>query len=411
MNSAETQEFEDPLDFKIPDGEYPSTLTRIPKTFTITTDSYISLCSRVYAAFCSQHADFAESVSESAFQYYATFLLWKRFANLLSSSAKNKVRFWGEISDSFRGHSLPVPLYTYLQGIGHFREPHGFERKFILPTYPMHEEVGGVYYTFGEIDSVTHCFYEAFPAPGIAALRILADINFTYSKKNRIWDLPEALRPDEAYMESDKPTNNLLGWAPAKLLTIGQQDLFKSLKIDDSLLNRTDFASDNGVDRLCTKIDKLIRGCSDDPDYRRFGICESQPRSVMGSVVQGMTLHKFHTESFKFNRSVMYCEGNFSVSSPYKAIESLNKGAVVSGYRMAKEPVGNIHCWSCYDFKQYTSVPDSWIRSRNEIYTHGSVERLNNILWTTGYSSKRIFQNQCIQHSMFQNKEDWNIYK
>lgn len=402
----------DPLDFKTPDSVLHSTPNRVPKGFTITTDSYVSLCSRVYVAFCSQHPDFAESISESAFQYYATLLLWKRFADILQCPDRGGSVLRGELVNLFHysNTSVPIPLRTYFRGIGHFRDPHSYERQFMLPICPLSEEIGGVAYTFGKVNAKTHAFYEAYPAPGIAALRMVADINYTNNrcKENLIWDLPPGLRPDEGTGEL-KPTKNLVGWAPAQCLTTDQLNMMESLKINDNFLRNSDISSaGNSVTKLCTGINRFFWhfNCYNDT---KFGIASSLSLPSTGSVVQGIPIIKY-PEPFEFDRSAMYCEGNLSVSSSYKVNDNLNKGAVISGYRMAKEPVGNRQCWCCYDFNNYAGVPKSWVCSRNDIYTFGSVGRLNEPVYTTGHISKRVLQNECIKHSMFESKEKWHIY-
>lgn len=413
-NAEKKDEISDPLDYKTPDCILPSAPTRMPRGFTITTDGYISLISRVYAATCSKHTDFADNISESAFQYYAVLMLWVRIAEILPSSVKSGSAFFKEITKINAQPGIPIPLHTYLKGIGHFFDLDGSDRQFLLPMIPSDEVIAGVRYTFGKINAKTHFFYEAFPSPAIVVLRMLADIKYTEDlckkEKNLFWDLPEGLGPDvpESHVESSKPTKNLLGWAPAQTLTAKQLQLFKSCKMEETVQENFSVLG-GGMRDLLNKIHHYFRDWDTSVVGDISGAVRLNPLPPMGSLVQGMTIKK-HEDFSKFDESVMYCEGMISVSSPYVLNEDLNKGAVISGYRMAKEAIANKHCWSCYDFDEYKSVPESWIRTRNTIYTYGSVARLNETAYTTGPILKKILQNDCIQHTMFKCKTRWSLY-
>lgn len=401
-----------PLDFHIRDCELPSVPHMTLRNFTITTDSYISLCSRVYAATCSENSDFADKISESAFQYYAVLVLWKRFAVILPDSVKEGSKFFKDISRIIMPPLIPTPLLTYLSGIGHFHDPDGPERRFVMPVFPTDQRIGGVSNTFGKVNAKTHYYYEAFPAPGIALLRMLADYKYTNDKcqKNLIWELPEGLRPDivESHVESSMPTKNLLGWAPAQALTENQLQSLEAME-KESMSNSLSTLSP-GLNQLFNKIHTHLKKSPSPSLTVIFEAARERLFSPIGSLVQGVTTEK-HDQFVKFDRSAMYCEGSVSVTSSYRLKDELNTAAVISGYRMSKEPIDNRHCWACYDFDEYKSVPESWIRSRNMIYTYGSVGRLNESVYSTGRVTKQVLQNKCIQSTMFETKTKWNIYK
>ncbi|XP_046424274.1 uncharacterized protein LOC124181606 [Neodiprion fabricii] len=226
----------DPLDsyFLIPGNNLSFTGNVLAQYFTVTTDSYISLCFHLYELLCAEDSRFKDEVCESAFHYYTTMLLWQRLRQLLPLSVVRSSPFLDKLS-YFEEHlmMIPRPLEIYLKGIGNFRHPYLGEMRFQLPsaiTSPIFDLTTGA---FGKITDKTHFLYEAFPAPGVAALRILADLKHTNSSGDAIWDLPQHLRPDHEVKTNQvpMPTINLLGWFPAQSLTDGQQRLLKTLGI------------------------------------------------------------------------------------------------------------------------------------------------------------------------------------
>ncbi|XP_046746485.1 uncharacterized protein LOC124411431 [Diprion similis] len=413
----------DPLNFDVLGMEVPLMITKEPRYFTITTDSYISLCSRVYAALCAEDDEFADNVPESVFQYYAVILLWLRFADLQPSSMRSS-QFLKEIYKlPCEELHVPLPLLIYLKGIGNFCDIDQCERQFMLPELPTHECIGGVKYTYGKISAKTHHYYEAFPAPGIAALRIQADIQYTkyICNANLFWDLPDDLRPDvlDSRIKSAAPTRNLLGWAPAQELTSAQLELCQLLDMKEFLSNKVSTLS-SCTSELLRTISKYLcsyknqtGGYIHSKEVNGKHICTMCTKlntlSLNGSLVQGTFVEK-RDKCVKFDRSAMYCDGSISLHSQFLLNISLIKGAIISGYRMIKESTGDRHCWSCYDFDEYTNVPETWIRSRNMVYAFGSVGKFQEIKYTTACVSKRILQNACILNSMIKRKSLWSIY-
>ncbi|XP_046425047.1 uncharacterized protein LOC124182170 [Neodiprion fabricii] len=417
MASADTyadDQLEDPLDFETPEIEIKLTEMKTARYFTITTDSYISLCSRVYAALCAENPEFSANFSESVFQYYAVIHLWMRFAAVLPNSMqRTSHQFLAEMYKlNNESWHVPKPLLTYLKGIGNFRDVDNCERQFQLPVLPTHESIGGVKYTFGKINANTHHFYEAFPAPGIAALRIQADIKYTenFCNENLFWDLPDDLRPDaiDSRIKSCDPTKNLLGWAPAQELTSKQLELCQWLDMNEFLNNKVSTLSSHALEMLRSISNSLCpKQKEDDSDCSLCKTFDTLPQ--YGSLVQGTFVEK-HDKFVKFDRSAMYCDGNISLRSQFMLNDDLAKSAIISGYRMIKDSIGDRHCWSCYDYDEYKNVPANWIRSRNMVYVYDSTEKFDEIRYISAYISKRILQNVCILNSMIKDST-WSIYE
>ncbi|XP_046482863.1 uncharacterized protein [Neodiprion pinetum] len=399
----------DPIDYKIPNRQLPLTKNIISRKFTITTDSFVSLLPRVYTAVCGTHPNFA-AIPESVFQYYAVLLLWHRFAQPLSGSSVNDSGFINEVLLLLKSLSRsPSPIPTYLQGIGDFCDPDDCNRQFDLPVFPSNEKIAGIRYTFGKVNAKTHHFYEAYPAPGIAALRIMADFKYTKDpcEENLFWDLPNGLRPDavESHITCTKPTKNLLGWAPAMHLTPAQLEFAQSLNIGNDFLAEDFSHLEPKISGLFRKINSYLNDCMQSCKCSSYYVIGSG----RGSLIQGLFVEKCD-KTYKFDRSVMYCDGTISINSQYKLSEKLIVGTAVSGYRMCKEPICGKHCWCCYDFDEYEKVPKSWIRSRNQVFTFGSVRKLNENLYVTAAISKRILQNEAILNTMNLPSASWNIY-
>lgn len=80
-------------------------------------------------------------------------------------------------------------------------------------------EINGVRGFYGRVDLNTHIIYETLPSPGIAVLKMQADMR--YDRLDDVnWDLPENLRPLEH--GAGLPNRNLLGWWRAAKLTDDQ---------------------------------------------------------------------------------------------------------------------------------------------------------------------------------------------
>lgn len=84
----------------------------------------------------------------------------------------------------------------HLKGIGNFEDPSGTPHEYGQPQLPTAHEFEGITGFYGQVGPQTHVLYENYPAPGVAAARIIADLDYTTDPAaGRMWDLPQALRP------------------------------------------------------------------------------------------------------------------------------------------------------------------------------------------------------------------------
>lgn len=235
--------------YEIPGSSLVLNRNRIVQDFTVTTDSYVLLSTHLYQALCIENVKFAETVSESAFQYYAVMLLWQRLSQFLSPRSRRSSPFLEKLS-SLEPYmtGIPKPLEIYLRGIGNFQHPYFGEMRLRLPDVFLSKIFNWTTGTFGKVTEDTHYLYEAFPAPGIAALRILNDL-IKKDNDDGVWDLPEDLRPDfkDISTAEPKPTRNLLGWDIAELPTPEQIKLFQDSNItsENSMDDLTAFFDDS----------------------------------------------------------------------------------------------------------------------------------------------------------------------
>lgn len=256
--------------YDIPDSELSLTRNRKVQDFTITTDSYVLLCAHLYEALCAENAKFADRVSASAFQYYAVLLLWQRLGQFLSPQDRKLSPFLDKLTSLepyLKG--IPKPLEIYLEGIGNFKHPHFGEMRFRLPNEFLSKTFNWATGIFGKVGADTHFLYESFPAPGIAALRVLNDLTKKV-EDNGVWDFPKDLRPD--YEEDStvagrgpRPTRNLLGWAPAERPTLEQLKLFQASNIesDDPVNDLSGFFEKSH--KLLTQISAYFDGTKNPP--------------------------------------------------------------------------------------------------------------------------------------------------
>jgi hypothetical protein len=89
------------------------------------------------------------------------------------------------------------PINAYLRGIGNFEDPSGTDNKFRLQRLPGRDDHNGIAGYFGRVNEATHHLYEFLPSPGVAAHRVVADIQYTVNQVPQVWNLPEELLPPE----------------------------------------------------------------------------------------------------------------------------------------------------------------------------------------------------------------------
>lgn len=304
--------------------------------------------------------------------------------------------------------------------------------------------IGGYY---GRVNAVTHSVYEAYPAPGVVAQRLVEDLDFTQHprRENNLWDLPEGIRPElpQAFVpevevpakqganapaaenvpvqvedpdlaaaadpideepedEEDEeeevplpvllPTGNLLGWAPAQRLTREQRQA-----LEDSGISREDgiaatfqrFALNEGVViHVAGRLKEATR-------YKTIDLSDEMQK--YGSTTQTMFIQK-DSSTKPFMRTAKYCEGGTRGASAYQLEHRLTIAARVMSYRLEKEAQDDgRRVWSCYDFNRYTQVPEDWNETRNATFEYGNVAALNLPTKFTAFSEKERLRSMLLE--------------
>lgn len=109
-------------------------------------------------------------------------------------------------------HALPAPIEEYLRAAEDIKDTTGITYKIEFPVWP--ERHGH----FDRVSGVNHSQYASMAAPVVIARRVIEDLLYAQDPaRNRVWNLPEAIRPEE--VAAGLPTKNLIGWAPAVTLT------------------------------------------------------------------------------------------------------------------------------------------------------------------------------------------------
>jgi hypothetical protein len=240
------------------DGDRGFTEDAGEQKFSVTADSFVSLTKRTYDNVCAADKEFNRHVSLSMYQYYNTVHFWARLAAIrehtgLATEDERNLRRYVASNE----YPLHEPINAYLRGIGDFEDPSGTEHKFRLLRLPGRDEYEGVAGYFGQVSGQTHHLYESLPSPGVAAQRVVADLNYTLRQGVQIWDMPEDLRPaeeveeqedeeerDEAVPEEERhdfvpeavrplPIANLLGWSPAVRLTNEQRQVLENCGVQE----------------------------------------------------------------------------------------------------------------------------------------------------------------------------------
>jgi hypothetical protein len=366
------------------DGDRGLTEDAGEQKFTVTTDSFVSLTKRTYDNVCAADKEFNRHVSLSMYHYYNTIHLWARLAAIrehtgLATEDEHNLRRYV----SSNQYPLHEPVNAYLRGIGDFEDPSGTEHKYRLLRLPGREEYEGIAGYFGQVSDETHHLYESLPSPGVAAQRVVADLNYTLGQGAKIWDMPDDLRPeeeideevedeeeeeiDEAIPEVERhegvpeavrplPTANLLGWSPAVRLTNEQRQVLENCGVQEEGFadHLVRFALNNGLfesvaDRIRTSADRYKCGAS---------LHEHQS----GSLTQCLFVEK-EDRQVAFSRTKMYCEGSIRAAGAYQLDARMSVAARVMAYRM-KPPRWCFHLIVVRGF-EYARDPES--------YTSGSV--------------------------------------
>jgi hypothetical protein len=89
------------------------------------------------------------------------------------------------------------PVNVYFHALENFEDPYGTKHKFGLLRILANKGHNGITGYFGKVHQTTHYLYKSVPAQ-----RVVADLEFTtHQQHSHVWDLPEALRPEESERE------------------------------------------------------------------------------------------------------------------------------------------------------------------------------------------------------------------
>jgi hypothetical protein len=375
--------------------------------FTVTADSFVSLVQRTYETVSAADKEFSRHVSQSMYLYYNTMHFWGRIAairvhtGLATEDEQNLRRYLAS-----KEYPVHEPINAYLRGIGDFNDPTGGEHQFKLLRLPSREEFEGIGGYFGRVSSDTHYLYESLPSPGVAARRVAADLQFTTGQGQYNWNLPDEIRPaeglggianlsesdeDDAIPEEERviavevhealPTANLLGWGPSVRLTHEQRQALEHCGIQEEGFadSMSRFALNNGLFEF---VSGRVRSSVD-----RYKCGASLHEHQGGSVAQCAYVER-KDEEVPFSRTKLYCEGSIRSCTAFQTDARISVVTRVMAYRHRKEKCGNRHNWCCYDFNRYESVPETWIATRNSVFTYGQVTKLNAADKFTAFTEK-----------------------
>lgn len=108
---------------------------------------------------------------------------------------------------------IPSELVAYLSCLGTVIDETGKKARFSVQATMTPLVVQGCNGTFGIVNAISQTHYATILSPFVALQRILADYEFSEHGGERMWDLPQLVRPlDVRYTH---PNANMLGWAPA----------------------------------------------------------------------------------------------------------------------------------------------------------------------------------------------------
>jgi hypothetical protein len=332
---------------------------------------------QAYDTLNSADRNFSKNVPRSAFSYY----VWQHdYARII---AINKHR-GQETFDEYRhlgilrneNYPLPTPIEEYLRAIGNVKDTTGIEFRLEFPSWPNSQG------HFGQVDSNTHYHYESLACPVVLAQGVCEDLNFTMNPHvGRQWDLPDELQPEQDNRRA--PTRNMLGWAQATALTSEQRQLVESASVEvddfhpDQLQFRFILALFEKVSDFVKMAEKTIKTGS------------SVHESERGSVSQiPWKLRDQAEENVIFNRNSHYWEGTVSERTYTSTDRRIAIGALITALRVRKDAVNHLRLYSCYDFNNYTEVPEEWHETRNHIFEYGGVEEWNSSKYRMAYTRK-----------------------
>jgi hypothetical protein len=279
------------------------------------------------------------------YQYYNTLHFWGRLAavreqNGFATEDEHNLR-WYLSSQEYPVHE---PINLYLQGIGDFEDPSGMEYKFRLQWLPGKDNRNGIAGYFGPVDCDTHQLYESLPAPGVA-MQVVADLQYTTGQGQKIWNLPEELRPpfkewsEKAILPNKRvrgraipkrvepqPTANLLGWLPAVRLTNEQRQILENCGVQEEGFadHLVRFSLNSG---LFEAIADRVRTFAD-----RYKCGASLHEHHCGSLAQCPYVER-DNQPVMFSRTGLYCEGGMRTGCAYCLDTRMRRASLVMAFR------------------------------------------------------------------------------
>ena len=177
------------------------------KVFSPSFESFISLIERTYTQVCTTDKQFQRHVSLSMYVYCNVAHLHARIAAIRQHTGRS-VEDENNLIFYMKSEDYPVyePVNAFLRGLGDFEDPSGTYHHFSIRQIPTPQAFAGFSGYYGRIDRNTHAIYECYPAPGIAAQRIIEDYLYTIdNNRGPIWNVPDGIQHDGIQHHSIQP--------------------------------------------------------------------------------------------------------------------------------------------------------------------------------------------------------------
>lgn len=176
LKKPSPQMLSDPLDLEVFDliENYDLQPSLEVRRITIDASALVSLTKAVYSDMCSSSRIFAQNVSLAQLEYAVAIHFHRRLAEIRRSMgmATDEDTKLIEATPSTE-LALPIPIATWLLGMGYINDEHQSIIQFILPE--AINEQGD----FGRLDADTHYRYMTIISPRVVSLRLQADIAYT----------------------------------------------------------------------------------------------------------------------------------------------------------------------------------------------------------------------------------------
>lgn len=349
------------------EGFYPMRQVHANRKFQPTFEGFVPLCIETFNQLCAANKTVSKYMSEAMFVWYCCQHLYIRIIAIKAHTGDVTVED-RTMLDIFRrqGDEYPVPaaIDSYLRSIGDFKD--GSNALYHMDTTTYTPTRNG---DFGRIDEENHFLYESFPTPRIVTRRIVEDYLYTQDPgRNRIWDIA-AISPEDD--NAGAPTVNLVGWKPSQQLNSEQRGVLEQI----GLLGE-ELPVRHGRFCFCQSLmDKLSSFIREATVAMKMGAELHESRN--GSVGQQVYLARDITEPEEFSRLSYYADGVAYNAGNFAVDGRIDLMAMVNSLRVKKEAVSGLRCYACYDYGAYANVPDRWHATRNVVFEHGNVARLN----------------------------------